>query len=86
MRFHFWSLSLEAASSKIRYPVMKFCGQITYSKTAVEVERSALEFLKSVEAKRSKMGGQVAIGFDIEWKATFRKGFVSLFSFGLEAG
>lgn len=52
---------------------MKFGGQITYSRTAVEVEAAALELLKTVEANNREVG-QAAFGFDIEWSPTFKKG------------
>ncbi|EXB50506.1 Werner Syndrome-like exonuclease [Morus notabilis] len=57
----------------MRYPEMTFRGRITYSRTAVEVERAAMQLLKTIEAKKSE-GSQAAIGFDIEWRASFRKG------------
>lgn len=59
--------------TRMRYPAMKFGGQITYSRTAVEVEKAAMEVLKTLEAKKNEMG-QNAVGFDIEWKPTFRRG------------
>ncbi|KAH7511694.1 hypothetical protein FEM48_Zijuj12G0006000 [Ziziphus jujuba var. spinosa] len=50
----------------MRYPVMEFGGQITYSRTVVEVEAAAMELLKTVEAKNREVG---------EWRPTFKKGF-----------
>ncbi|XP_062109224.1 3'-5' exonuclease [Humulus lupulus] len=61
------------AKMRFRYPVMKFLGPIKYSRTEVDVERASMEVLKIVEAKKKEVG-QVAIGFDIEWRASFRKG------------
>ncbi|XP_060674737.1 DNA-directed RNA polymerases IV and V subunit 4 isoform X3 [Ziziphus jujuba] len=49
----------------MRYLVMKFGGQITYSRTVVEVEAAAMELLKTVEAKNREVG---------EWRPTFKKG------------
>ncbi|KAH7511693.1 hypothetical protein FEM48_Zijuj12G0004200 [Ziziphus jujuba var. spinosa] len=48
----------------MRYPVMIFGGQITYSRTVVEVEAAAMELLKTVEAKNREVG---------EWRPTFKK-------------
>ncbi|KAH0992561.1 hypothetical protein GBA52_004044 [Prunus armeniaca] len=63
----------KAANIRMRYPVMKFGGQITYSRTAVQVEKAAMEVLKIIEAKE-KEAGQTAVGFDIEWRPTFQRG------------
>ncbi|KAM6565372.1 hypothetical protein CsatA_024500 [Cannabis sativa] len=61
------------AKMRFRYPVMKFLGAIKYSRTNVDVERASMEILKIVEAKKMEVG-KVAIGFDIEWRASFVKG------------
>ncbi|KAK9288007.1 hypothetical protein L1049_016452 [Liquidambar formosana] len=58
---------------KMRYPVMKFGGHIMYSRTVVEVEKAATELLNFVEAKKREMGRAI-LGFDIEWRPTFRRG------------
>ncbi|KAH7546079.1 hypothetical protein FEM48_Zijuj01G0162700 [Ziziphus jujuba var. spinosa] len=50
---------------RMRCPVMKFGGQITYSRTVVEVEAATMELLKTVEAKNREVG---------EWRPTFKKG------------
>ncbi|KAM2087431.1 hypothetical protein EV1_031320 [Malus domestica] len=63
----------QAANARMKYPVMMFGGEIKYSRTAVEVEKAALEILKNFQAKK-KAVGQNAIGFDIEWKPTFKRG------------
>ncbi|PRQ38410.1 putative DNA helicase [Rosa chinensis] len=63
----------QAANIRMRYPVLKFGGRVTYSRTAVEVEKAAMEILKTVKAKTNEMG-QNAVGFDIEWKPTFQRG------------
>ena len=55
------------------YPVLKFGGRVTYSRTTVEVEKAAMEILKTVNAKKNELG-QNAVGFDIEWKPTFKRG------------
>ncbi|GMN62828.1 hypothetical protein TIFTF001_031914 [Ficus carica] len=57
----------------MRYPEMTFKGRITYSRTEIEVERAAMELLKIIEAKKNEVS-LPAIGFDIEWRASFRKG------------
>nr|GEY20178.1 hypothetical protein [Tanacetum cinerariifolium] len=51
---------------------MAFKGHIVYSRTLSEVEKAANELLTSVETM-TKDGGRAAIGFDIEWKPSFRK-------------
>ncbi|XP_060671505.1 3'-5' exonuclease-like isoform X2 [Ziziphus jujuba] len=69
-----FSLSPCQANLRMRYPVMKFGGQITYSRTAVEVEAAAMELLNTVGAKNRDVG-EAAVRFDIEWRPTFKKGF-----------
>lgn len=61
-------------STKMRYPAMTFKGHIVYSRTFSEVEKAADELLKFVETKNSD-GNRAAIGFDVEWRPTFKKGF-----------
>ncbi|KAL7615840.1 3'-5' exonuclease isoform X1 [Lactuca sativa] len=58
---------------KMRYPAMAFKGHIVYSRTFPEVEKAADELLKFVELKK-KDGGRAIIGFDVEWRPSFRKG------------
>lgn len=58
----------------MRLPVMKFTGQIMYSKTANDVDKAALELLKVLEAKKGEMA-QIVLGFDIEWRPSFRRGW-----------
>ncbi|KAJ9701091.1 hypothetical protein PVL29_006440 [Vitis rotundifolia] len=60
-------------NSKMRLPKMNFGGHIVYSRTVTEVEKATAELLKIVEAKKKEMG-QAILGFDIEWRPTFRKG------------
>ncbi|KAL8120929.1 3'-5' exonuclease-like [Apium graveolens] len=59
--------------SKLIYPEVSFQGKIVYSRTAFEVDRASKELLKVVQAKK-KEGGHIVLGFDIEWKPTFRRG------------
>ncbi|XP_060669670.1 uncharacterized protein LOC107428937 isoform X2 [Ziziphus jujuba] len=59
-----FSLSPCRANLRMRYLVMKFAGQITYSRTVVEMEAAAMELLKTVEAKNREVG---------EWRPTFKK-------------
>ncbi|KAF2299976.1 hypothetical protein GH714_006518 [Hevea brasiliensis] len=68
-----FSLSPCQANIKTRYPTLKFGGHILYSRTPVEVEKAARELLQSLEAKQGEMG-QVIVGFDIEWRPSFRRG------------
>ncbi|OMO88545.1 hypothetical protein COLO4_20229 [Corchorus olitorius] len=68
-----FSLSCCRADSKLRYPPLRFGGEILYSRTTDEVEKAAGQLLKILEMKKKEMG-QVAVGFDIEWKPTFRRG------------
>lgn len=44
-----------------------------YSRTASEVDRASKELLKFVQAKKREAGHTV-LGFDIEWRPTFRRG------------
>ncbi|KAK2443198.1 Werner Syndrome exonuclease [Trifolium repens] len=67
------SFSPSPGHSKMRLPVMKFCGQILYSRTFNDVEKAVTKFVKNIEEKKREMM-QIAIGFDIEWKPTFRRG------------
>ena len=63
----------------MRYPAMKFGGQILYSRTSIEVEKAARELLQSLEAEKREVD-RVIIGFDIEWKPSFTTGlFVTHF-------
>lgn len=62
-----------AAKIVMQYPEMSFKGRVIYSRTINEVEKSAVELLNFVEEKKRKEGN-VALGFDIEWKPTFRRG------------
>ncbi|XP_009608577.1 3'-5' exonuclease-like isoform X2 [Nicotiana tomentosiformis] len=57
----------------MQYPEISFKGHVIYSRTTKEVEKSAVELLNFVEEKKRKEG-HVALGFDIEWKPSFRKG------------
>lgn len=59
---------------------MKFSGQIFYIRTFDAVEKAATKLLQILQEKTTDMM-QTAIGFDIEWKPTFRKGRFSFFSF-----
>ncbi|KAL6342667.1 hypothetical protein AAG906_013073 [Vitis piasezkii] len=60
-------------SSYMRLPKMNFGGHVVYSRTVTEVEKATAELLKIVETKKKEMG-QAILGFDIEWRPTFRKG------------
>nr|GME07956.1 Werner Syndrome-like exonuclease isoform X1 [Ipomoea batatas]GME12244.1 Werner Syndrome-like exonuclease isoform X1 [Ipomoea batatas] len=56
-----------------RFPGLAFRGRVVYSRTAVEAEKSAAELLNFIET-RKRAEGVVALGFDIEWKPTFKRG------------
>lgn len=55
------------------FPAMRFGGRILYSKTAKDVDRRAMQLLKVLETKRNE-SGKAIVGFDIEWRPSFRKG------------
>ncbi|KAJ6792563.1 Werner Syndrome-like exonuclease [Iris pallida] len=57
-----------------RYPSINFSGRIVYCRTAPEVESATAELLERMkeEGKLSRM----PLGFDIEWRPTFKKGEV----------
>ncbi|ESQ56299.1 hypothetical protein EUTSA_v10025908mg [Eutrema salsugineum] len=55
------------------FPAMRFGGRILYSKTASEVDKRAMQLLKVLETKRDDSGTAI-VGFDIEWRPSFRKG------------
>lgn len=63
------------------FPAMRFGGRILYSKTASEVDKRAMQLLKVLDTKRDE-SGRAIVGFDIEWRPSFRKGtFVILLSY-----
>lgn len=57
---------------------MAFGGRILYSRSTVEVAKAATELLKKIDSLKRSMG-QVPIGFDIEWRPSFRRGSLYLF-------
>ncbi|XP_027334434.1 Werner Syndrome-like exonuclease isoform X2 [Abrus precatorius] len=67
------SFSPSRGYSSMRLPVMKFSGEIMYSRTFDDVEKAATKLLKILEDKKREMT-RIAVGFDIEWRPTFRKG------------
>ncbi|KAK4856235.1 hypothetical protein QYF36_015507 [Acer negundo] len=70
-----FSLSPCQANPKMKYPAMRFGGQILYSRTSMEVEKAAAELLQILEAKKGETC-QVPIGLDIEWKPIFKRGAI----------
>lgn len=44
-----------------------------YSRTSIDVERDAAGILKKIYALK-KLTEQVTLGFDVEWRPTFKKG------------
>ncbi|CAH9120881.1 unnamed protein product [Cuscuta epithymum] len=55
-----------------RFPELAFRGRVVYSRTSVEAEKSAAELLSFIETKRKV--GVVALGLDMEWKPSFKRG------------
>ncbi|MCD9558556.1 hypothetical protein HAX54_015961 [Datura stramonium] len=72
-QFSYSYRSSNQAKLVMQYPEMTFKGRVIYSRTTKEVEKSAVELFNFVEEKKRKEG-HVALGFDIEWKPTFRRG------------
>ncbi|KAL1808382.1 hypothetical protein DCAR_0727832 [Daucus carota subsp. sativus] len=72
-----WLKNLDLPSQQdkatVIYPEVRFQGTIVYSRTASEVDRASKELLKFVQAKKREAGHTV-LGFDIEWRPTFRRG------------
>lgn len=66
-------LPAHQANSMIQYPEVNFQGNIVYSRTASEVDKASKELLRFVQAKKRE-AGHVVLGFDIEWKPTFKRG------------
>lgn len=64
----------------MRLPEMKFSGQIMYSRTFDDVEKAVRKIFNFLEDKKREMM-QTAIGFDIEWRPTFRRGLFSFLLF-----
>lgn len=60
------------ANNRAKYQAMKFGGRIDYCRTANEVERGSMELLDKIKGKNGL--GQVSLGFDIEWRPSFRRG------------
>ncbi|CAA7027964.1 unnamed protein product [Microthlaspi erraticum] len=56
---------------------MRFGGRIIYSKTASEVDMRAMQLLRDLETKRDQ-SGRAIVGFDVEWRPDFTKGFVGV--------
>ncbi|XP_052302740.1 3'-5' exonuclease-like isoform X2 [Populus trichocarpa] len=45
----------------MRYPALKFRGQILYSRTSMEVEKAARELLQSLKVKKGVLPGKTAV-------------------------
>lgn len=63
------------AVKSTKFPAMRFGGRIFYSKTASEVDMRATQLLRDLETKRDESGSAI-VGFDVEWRPNFTKGFV----------
>ena len=57
----------------MKYLEMTFGGHIVYSRTVYEVEEATKDLLNFVQAKK-KQAGRAVLGFDIEWKPSFKRG------------
>ncbi|KAK4266615.1 hypothetical protein QN277_027507 [Acacia crassicarpa] len=68
-----FSLSPCQGYSKMRLPILKFAGEILYSQTASGVEKAVLELLNVLNGKKRNVE-QMALGLDIEWRPSFRRG------------
>jgi len=68
-----------AGYSRMRFPAIKFSGRIMYSRTFDSVQKAVAKLLQALDVKNREIV-QFAIGFDIEWKPSFTKGCVSIFS------
>lgn len=62
-----------SVNSKMRFPALSFGGRIIYSRTVSEVDRASKELAKKINSMTKGMY-RITIGFDIEWKPTFRRG------------
>lgn len=62
--------------TKVKYPAIKFGGQIVYSRTALEAEKATNELLRLIKSNTHAHSGNepFPMGLDIEWKPTFRRG------------
>ena len=65
----FWVL----VNSKMRFPALSYGGRIIYSRTVSEVDRASRELAKKINSTRKGME-QITIGFDIEWRPSFKRG------------
>lgn len=62
--------------TKMRYPAIKFGGQIVYSRTVPEAEKATAELLQLIKSNPHTHSGDepFPMGLDIEWKPTFQRG------------
>lgn len=65
-------LLLDKLHSKALY--LQFKGRLVYSKTHSEVDAAVHDIWEMINSKRSLVEGNVAVGFDVEWKTSFRRG------------
>lgn len=61
---------LIVADLMMRYPSIRFGGQIVFSRTVSEVEEATLGLLEIIVAGKRIMD-HVPVGFDIEWRPSF---------------
>ncbi|XP_011650865.1 Werner Syndrome-like exonuclease isoform X3 [Cucumis sativus] len=69
----FSPLSPCRVNSKMRFPALNYGGRIIYSRTVSEVDRASRELAKKINSTRKAMD-QITIGFDIEWRPSFKRG------------
>lgn len=53
---------------------LQFKGRLVYSKTCSEVDAAVHDVWEMVNARRAILPGNVAVGFDLEWKTSFQRG------------
>ncbi|KAJ6965357.1 hypothetical protein NC652_003288 [Populus alba x Populus x berolinensis] len=59
--FNLFIVLCVAGSVKMRYPALKFRGQILHIRTSMEVEEAARELLQSLKAKKGVLPGKAAV-------------------------
>ncbi|KAF9606041.1 hypothetical protein IFM89_022200 [Coptis chinensis] len=64
-----------SVNTTMKYPTYKFGGRIVYCRTYSEVEKATVELMEHIQDKQKNVD-RFMIGFDIEWKPTFKRGAV----------
>ncbi|MQL71294.1 hypothetical protein Taro_003626 [Colocasia esculenta] len=58
---------------EVKYPLMSFGGRIVYGRTVSEVEKATRQLLEIIKSKKENLE-KISMGFDLEWRPTFRRG------------